>query len=72
MCWRDFAQVAGQVEHVLSAHEGEAPGREVLDMLRYLVALVDGARAAGFDVGSEERRIERALEVVEQLAGNKA
>src|SRR5262249_19138562 len=58
VCWRDFSAVAGQVEHVLSVHREEPIGRETLDMVMYLIALVDGARAAGFDVDKEEKRLE--------------
>jgi hypothetical protein len=70
VCWRDFANVTRQIEHALCAHPDqwgvgasrppscEPPGREVLDMLRYCIALCDGARAIGFDVGEEERQLE--------------
>jgi hypothetical protein len=69
VCWRDFANVGAQIEHALSAHPDAPPDREVLDMLRFEIALVDGARAAGFDVGEDERRIERWVHTVEQRVG---
>jgi hypothetical protein len=66
VCWRDFSSVIGHAEHVLAAHPEERPGRELLDLLRYCVALLDGARAAGFETGAEEARLERALGEVER------
>ncbi len=66
LCWRDFASVSAQIQHVIDAHQGEPVGREVLDMLRYCIALVDGARVVGFDVEKEERRLEGYLEEVEK------
>jgi len=65
VCWRDFENVVGRVEHVLAAHPDEPPGRELLDMVRYGIALLDGARAIGFEVAREERRLERCLEAIE-------
>jgi hypothetical protein len=59
VCWRDFANVSGQVAHVVEAHPGEPKSRELLDMVMYCVALVDGAREVGFDVTHEEQLLER-------------
>ena len=69
VCWRDFANVTGQIDHALGAHPDQPPGREVLDMLRYCIALVDGARQAGFDVGEDERRLENYVATVEKRVG---
>jgi hypothetical protein len=66
VCWRDFANVAGRVAHVLEAHPDEPPSRELGDMLLYCIALVDGARTAGFEVGDEERRLESLLATLER------
>ena len=38
-------------------------------MLRYCIALCDGARAAGFDVGEEERRLEGYVATIEKRVG---
>jgi hypothetical protein len=65
VCWRDFQNVAGRVQHVLESHPDERPSREVLDMLLYCIALLDGARAVGFDTAADERRIEGYLERIE-------
>ena len=71
VCWRDFANVTQQIEHAISAHPDQPPGREVLDMLRYCIALLDGARAAGFDVGEEERRLEGYVATIEKRVGSR-
>ena len=44
---------------------GEPVTRDHLDLFLFLVALVDGARAVGFDVSAEERRLERILGEIE-------
>jgi hypothetical protein len=69
VCWRDFANVSGQVKHVIDAHRDTPPTKEVLDMLLYCIALLDGARAAGFDTGADEQRIEGYLDEIEKLGG---
>jgi hypothetical protein len=69
VCWRDFAQVAERIGHILEQHPEQAPGRELLDMVRYCIALLDGARAAGFDVGEEERHLDAQLEELERRMG---
>jgi hypothetical protein len=69
VCWRDFANVSGQVKHVIDHHRDTPPSREVLDMLLYCIALLDGARAVGFETGAEEARIEGYLDEIEKLGG---
>ncbi len=65
VCFRDFAATAGRIEHLLVDHPGEPVTRDHLDLFLFLVALVDGARAVGFDVSVEERRLERILGEIE-------
>jgi hypothetical protein len=72
VCFRDFAATAGRVEHLLVDHPGEPITRDHLDLFLFLVALVDGARAVGFDVGAEERRLERILGEIEARRGDEA
>jgi hypothetical protein len=69
VCWRDFNNVSGRVKHIIEDHRDEPPSREVLDMLLYCIALLDGARAAGFDTGAEEQRIEGYLDEIERRGG---
>jgi hypothetical protein len=66
VCWRDFVNVSGQVAHLITAHPDEPPTREALDMLLYCIGLIDGARAVGFDVADEERRLETWLAEIER------
>ena len=68
VCFRDFNAVAGQAEHALFEHPDEKPSRELLDLLRYCIALVDGARAIGFAVDREEQKVERLTEELERRA----
>jgi hypothetical protein len=69
VCWRDFTNVSGQVQHVIEIHKDTPPSREVLDMLLYCIALLDGARAVGFDSGADEARVEGYLDEIERLGG---
>ena len=69
VCWRDFANVSGRVKHIIEDHREEPPSREVLDMLLYCIALLDGARSTGFDTGDEEQRIEGFLDEIERRGG---
>ena len=69
VCWRDFGNVSAQIDHALNQHPDQPPGREVLDMLRYCIALLDGARAIGFDVGEDERRLESYVQTIEKRVG---
>ena len=65
VCFRDLAATAGRIEHLLVDHPGEPVTRDHLDLFLFLVAVVDGARAVGFDVSTEERRLERILGEIE-------
>ena len=65
VCFRDFAATAGRIEHLLVDHPSDPITRDHLDLFLFLVALVDGARAVGFDVSAEERRLERILGEIE-------
>jgi hypothetical protein len=65
VCFRAFAATAGRIEHLLVDHPGEPVARDHLDLFLFLVAVVDGARAVGFDVSPEERRLERILGEIE-------
>jgi hypothetical protein len=65
VCFRDLAAAEGRLEHFLLDHPGEPPERGHVAMFLLCLAIVDGARAAGFDVGPEERRLERLLHELE-------
>lgn len=61
VCFRDLAGAEGRLTHLLLDHPGEPPDRAHLGLFLFCLAVVDGARAAGFDVSAEERRLERLL-----------
>jgi hypothetical protein len=64
-CFRDFAATAARIEHHLVDHPSDPVTRDHLDLFLFLLAMVDGARAVGFDVSREERRLERILGEIE-------
>jgi hypothetical protein len=66
VCFRDLAAAEGRLEHFLRDHPGEAPSREHVATFLFCLAVVDGARAAGFDVSPEERRLEAILAALEE------
>jgi hypothetical protein len=61
VCFRDLAGAEARLSHFLADHPGEPPAREHVSLFLFCLAVVDGARAAGFDVSREERRLERLL-----------
>jgi hypothetical protein len=66
VCFRDLLAAEARLEHFLEGHPGERPERAHVSLLLFCLAAVDGARAAGFDVSAEERRLERLLEELER------
>jgi hypothetical protein len=65
VCFRDLAAAEARLGHFLLDHPGERPERAHLALFSFCLAVVDGARAAGFDVSAEERRLERLLGEIE-------
>jgi hypothetical protein len=65
VCFRDLAQAEAKLTHYLLDHPAEPATRAHLTLFLFCVAVVDGARAVGFDVSSEERRLERLLAEIE-------
>jgi hypothetical protein len=69
VCLRDFYALLQRVNHHLYEHAGEALPRECLDSIMMCIAILDGARAAGFDVGDLEGELEKSLNEVERRTG---
>ena len=65
VCLADLAAAEGRLEHFLRDHPGENPERGHIALFLLCLAIVDGARAAGFDVTAEERRLDRLLAALE-------
>jgi hypothetical protein len=63
LCFRDFRHLSQGIDALL-AEEGRE--REALGAILVCIALLDGARAAGLEVGREERRLEALLRALEQ------
>ncbi|HVI97365.1 MAG TPA: hypothetical protein VM753_25345 [Anaeromyxobacter sp.] len=61
VCFQDLAGAEGRLTHFLLDHPGEPPESAHVALFLFCLAVVDGARAAGFDVSAEERRLERVL-----------
>lgn len=62
VCFQDFVRVQQHVEHLAAegGHDAEA-----LEGLLLCIAVLDGARALGFEVSGEERALEKTLKQVE-------
>ena len=65
VCLRDLAGAEARLTHFLLEHPDEAPQRAHVDTFMFCLAVVDGARQVGFEVGPEERRLERILAELE-------
>jgi hypothetical protein len=61
VCFRDLSTAEARLSHFLEGHPDEPAGPEHVALFLLCVAVLDGARAVGFDVGPEEARLERLL-----------
>jgi hypothetical protein len=68
VCFRDFRELLDRLKHELYGHPEVAPTRAALDALMRCIAILDGARAVGFDVSREEPELETHLAQLEQRA----
>jgi hypothetical protein len=68
VCLRDFFTLKQRVDHHLFDHPDEAPPREALDLVMICIAMLDGARAVGFDVADLEGELEKSLTELERRA----
>lgn len=69
VCLNDFLTLKGRVDHYLRDHAGESAPRECLGMIMICIAILDGARAIGFDIGDLENELEKALNEIETKTG---
>jgi hypothetical protein len=69
VCLKDFYTLKQRVDHYLYGHRDEPPPRECLDLVMICIAILDGARRIGFDVGDLEAELERSLAEAEKRAG---
>jgi hypothetical protein len=61
VCFRELAGAEARLTHFLLGHPDEPADRAHVALFLFCLATVDGARAVGFDVGAEERRLDRIL-----------
>ena len=70
VCLRDFFTLKQRVDHYLRDHGDDEPPRECLDLLMSCIAILDGARGVGFDVGDLEGELESTLSELERRRDN--
>lgn len=68
-CLRDYHTLKPRIDHYLYEHADEPPPKECLDLVMVCIAILDGARAVGFDVGDLEGELEKSLGEIERRAG---
>lgn len=69
VCLRDFLTLKQRIDHHLYDHPDEPPPRECLDLVMICIAILDGARTVGFDVGDLEGELEKTLNELERRRG---
>lgn len=62
-CMQDFQNLFGKLQHLAAEPDR---GRESLELVMILIAILDGARAAGLEVTTEAREVDRILSNLEQ------
>ncbi len=67
VCWADLRTLLGQLKLELYGATGR-PSASTVRVLMCCLAIVDGARALGFDVGPEEQELEWHLKELERRA----
>jgi hypothetical protein len=68
VCFRDYQSLLDRLKHELYGHPDVPPTKGVLDLLLMCIAILDGGRAQGFEVGREERELEVHLKELEKRA----
>ncbi len=71
-CLKDFQTLKQRVDHYLYEHQDEAPPKECLGLVMICIAILDGARAVGFDVGDMEEDLEKSLRELEKRSSARA
>lgn len=66
VCLRDFFTLKQRVDHFLYDHPNDPPPRECLSLIMICIAILDGARAVGFEVGELEGELEKSLHEIER------
>ena len=69
VCLRDFHTLKPRIDHYLYEHPDEPPPKETLDLVMLCIAILDGARAVGFDIADLEGELEKSLSEIERRTG---
>lgn len=66
VCLRDFQTVRARLAHEIEGHPDDPPSVQALEAMMICIAVLDGARAVGFDVSREERELDALLTAIER------
>lgn len=66
VCLKDFQTLKERIDHYLYVHQDEPPPKECLNLVMISIAILDGARAIGFNVGDLEGELEKSLRDIER------
>jgi hypothetical protein len=66
VCLKDYFTLKKRVDHYLYDHPDDPVPKETLDLIMICIAILDGARAVGFDIGDLEPELEKSLAEVER------
>lgn len=66
VCLKDFHTLKGRIDHYLYDHPDEAPPKECLDLIMVCIAILDGARDIGFEIGDLEEELDKSLRELER------
>ena len=69
VCLRDFHTIKPRIDHYLYDHPDQPPPKETLDLVMLCIAILDGARAIGFDIADLEGDLEKSLGEIERRTG---
>jgi hypothetical protein len=70
VCLKDFHTLKPRIDHYLYDHPDEPPPKETLDLVMLCIAILDGARAVGFDIADLEGELEKSLSDIERRTGS--
>lgn len=66
VCLRDYFSIRDRLKHELYGHLDTAPSKDTVRLVLLCIAILEGARLVGFDVGREERELEQHLAELER------
>lgn len=69
VCLGDLSRLLDRLKHELYGHPEEAPSRDAARLVLWCLAVLEGARAIGFETGREEKELDAHLKELERRAG---